>query len=202
MQSSAFSEFSAFSYCRLPHFWPKHPLRPTWPATGGKWGLKLEIAKNGWRNGRWPFFGRAENGRKNGRANGRTARKWPNFSYPASCPATFAAISGPPRKWPPAILPAIFRPFPLSGPLPTCSWSTGLQSIRTEMTTIQIPDRFKNVIVTVIFAKWIPLGIPRCNCNEGVFPRNCYISRVSIWLGIKKCNCNCNLQQINSRKHK
>ena len=52
------------------------------------------------------------------------------------------------------------------------------------------------------FAKWIPLEIPRCNCNQRAFPRNCYISRESIRLGIKKCNCNCNLQKINSRKQK
>ena len=48
----------------------------------------------------------------------------------------------------------------------------------------------------MIFATLIPLGIPRCNCNQRVFPRNCYISRESIRLGIKKCICNCNLQKI------
>ena len=73
-------------------------------------------------------------------------------------------------------------------------------TVRTEMITIQIPDRFKNEIVSVIFAKLIPLGIPRCNCNQRAFPRNCYISRESIRLGITKCNCNCNLQ--NSPKQK
>ena len=56
-----------------------------------------------------------------------------------------------------------------------------------------------------------------CKCNFGktnllefrdvivlrvVFPRNCYISRELIRLGIKKWNCNCNLQKINSRKQK
>ena len=61
-------------------------------------------------------------------------------------------------------------------------------------------DRLKNVIVIVIFAKLIALGIPRCNCNQRVFPRKCYMSRESIRLGIKECNCNCNLQKINSRK--
>ena len=40
-------------------------------------------------------------------------------------------------------------------------------------------------MVSEIFAKFIPLGIPRCNCNQRLFPRNCYISRESIRLGIK-----------------
>ena len=53
------------------------------------------------------------------------------------------------------------------------------------MITIQIPDRLKHVVGSVIFAKLIPLGSPRCNCNQTVFPRNCYISRKSIRLGIK-----------------
>ena len=53
-----------------------------------------------------------------------------------------------------------------------------------------------------MFENLIPLGIPRCNSNQTVLPRNCYISRESIRLGIKKCNCKCNLQKINSRKQK
>ena len=65
---------------------------------------------------------------------------------------------------------------------------------------LQFKFRLKNVIVSVIFAKLIRLGIPRCNCNQRVFPRNCYISRESLRLGVKKCNCNCNHQKINSRK--
>ena len=44
------------------------------------------------------FPGKAQNGRKNGWANGRTGRKWPNFRYPAICPAIFSAVSGLPRK--------------------------------------------------------------------------------------------------------
>ena len=32
-----------------------------------------------------------------------------------------------PEKWPPAISPAIFRPFPISGSFPTCSWPMGSQ---------------------------------------------------------------------------
>ena len=75
-------------------------------------------------------------------------------------------------------------------------------TVRTKMITFKIPNRLKNVIVSVIFAKLIPLGIPRCNCNQRVFPRNCYISRKSIRLGIKRCNCNCNFQEINSPKQK
>ena len=35
-----------------------------------------------------------------------------------------------------------------------------------------------------------------------VFPRNSYISRESIRLGIKRCNCNCSFQEINSQKQK
>ena len=35
-----------------------------------------------------------------------------------------------------------------------------------------------------------------------VFPRNCYISRESIRLGIKICNCKCNFQELNSPKQK
>ena len=62
--------------------------------------------------------------------------------------------------------------------------------------------QIKNVIVSVIFAKWIPLGIPNRNCNKRVFPRNCYIFRASIRLGIQKCICNCNHQEINPRKQK
>ena len=62
--------------------------------------------------------------------------------------------------------------------------------------------RLENVIVSEIFAKLIPLGIPKCSCNPRVFPRNCYISRESVRLEIKKCNCNCNHQKINSRKTK
>ena len=70
------------------------------------------------------FSGKARNSRKNGRANGRTGRKWPNFR----CPAIFSAIfRGRPEKWPPAISPAIFRPFPISGSFPTCSWPMGSQ---------------------------------------------------------------------------
>ena len=73
-------------------------------------------------------------------------------------------------------------------------------TVRTEMITIKTPDRLKIVIVSVIFAKLILLGIPRCNCNQRVFHRNRYIFRESIRLGIQKCNCNCNHQKINSRK--
>ena len=52
----------------------------------------------------------------------------------------------------------------------------------------------------VIFARWSPLEIPRCNCIQRVFHRNCCNSRESIRPGIKtcNCNCNCNLQNINS----
>ena len=46
-------------------------------------------------------------------------------------------------------------------------------------------SQIKNVIVSVTIAKLVPLGIPRCNCNQRVFPRSCYISRESIRLGIK-----------------
>ena len=77
-----------------------------------------------------------------------------------------------------------------------------LTTVRTEMITIKIPDRLKNVIVSAIFAQLVPLGIPKCNCNPRVFPRNCYISRELIRLGIKKCSCICNLPKINSRKQK
>ena len=60
--------------------------------------------------------------------------------------------------------------------------------------------QIKNAIVSAISAKLIPLGILRCNRNQRVFPRNCYISRETIRLGIKNCNCDCNLQKNNSRK--
>ena len=70
-------------------------LRFRWPATGGKRARHWKWPKNGWRNGRRPFFREGpQNGRKNGRANGQTGRKWPNFSCPAICPAIFSAISG------------------------------------------------------------------------------------------------------------
>ena len=48
------------------------------------------------------------------------------------------------------------------------------------MITIQIPDRLKNVIVSVIFAKVIPLGVPRCNCNQRGFPQELlHFSRIN-----------------------
>ena len=62
--------------------------------------------------------------------------------------------------------------------------------------------QIENVIACLNFAKLIPLGIPRCNSNQRVFHKNCYIFRESIRLGIKKCNCNCNLKEIHSRKQK
>ena len=58
--------------------------------------------------------------------------------------------------------------------------------------------KIKNVVVSAICATLIPLGIPRCNCNQRIFPRDWYISRESIRLGIKTCNCNCNLQKMNN----
>ena len=75
-----------------------------------------------------------------------------------------------------------------------------LCTVCTEMITFEIPDRLKNVIVSAISKKLIPRRIPRCNCNQTVFPRKCYISRESIRLGIEKCKCNWNHQKINSRK--
>ena len=39
------------------------------------------------------------------------------------------------------------------------------------MITMYIPDRLKNVIVSVSTAKLIPLGFPRRNCNQRVSPR-------------------------------
>ena len=62
--------------------------------------------------------------------------------------------------------------------------------------------QIENVIVSVIDVKVILLGIPRCNCNQRIFPRNYYISRESIRPGIKRWNCNCNFQEINSPKQK
>ena len=48
------------------------------------------------------------------------------------------------------------------------------------MITIKIPDRLKTVIVSVIFAKLIPLGIPRCNCNPEGFPQELlHFSRIN-----------------------
>ena len=48
--------------------------------------------------------------------------------------------------------------------------SLNRDTVRTEMITIEIPDRLKNVVVSVIPAKLIPLGIPRCNCNQRFSP--------------------------------
>ena len=62
-------------------------------------------------------------------------------------------------------------------PFAKTPFSWFLNTVRTEMITIEIPDRFKNAIVSAIFATFIPLGIPNCNCIQRVFPRNCYISR-------------------------
>ena len=79
-------------------------------------------------------------------------------------------------------------------------FTAGNFTVHTEMITIKIPDRLKNVIVSVIFAKWNPLGIPRCNCSPRVLPRNCYISRESIRLGIKKCNCNWESAKVSHKR--
>ena len=63
------------------------------------------------------------------------------------------------------------------------------------MITIEILDRLKvikNVIVSVIFAKLIPLGIPRCNCNQRRFPQELlHFSRINSARD-KKCNGNSN----------
>ena len=71
------------------------------------------------------FSGRAQNGRKNGQPNGRTGKKMA-ATQPFARPF-FGHFGALPEKWPPAISPAIFRPFPVSSPFPSCSWSMGSQ---------------------------------------------------------------------------
>ena len=39
------------------------------------------------------------------------------------------------------------------------------------MIIVEIPDRFKYVIVSVNLKKLIPPGIPKCNCNQRVSPK-------------------------------
>ena len=56
----------------------------------------------------------------------------------------------------------------------------------SRMITMQVTDKLKGVIVSVIFAKAIPLGIPRCNCNQRGFPQEMsHLSGESIWQGIQ-----------------
>ena len=46
-------------------------------------------------------------------------------------------------------------------------------------------DRLESVIVRAICAKLIPFGTPRLVMIRGVFHRNCYNFRESIWLVIR-----------------
>ena len=87
-------------------------LRLGWPATEWETGPEPKMAAEKWPPAilgggvlRWP---------KNGRANGWTCRKSPNFSCPAICPAIFRPFWNPPKKWLPAISPAIFDSGPAS----------------------------------------------------------------------------------------
>ena len=73
------------------------------------------------------FSGKARNGRKNGRTNGRTGRKWQISAIRPFARLFFRPFRAFPEKWLPAIAPAIFRPFPISGSFPTCSWPMGSQ---------------------------------------------------------------------------
>ena len=139
------------------------------------------------------------------------ARVFPRNCYPDSSTLKINIKDPSPQKmpWPfSCIYPSSPSPFcppfssdfrgippsPLTPPPPSLRKGGKIKNIRGAS-----PE---NVIVSVIFAKWIPLGIPRCNCNARVFPRNCYISRELIRLGIQRCNCNCNSQENNSPKQK
>ena len=80
-------------------------------------------AGNGWRNAWQPFFGEGPKWPKKWQA------KWParqqKAKFPAICPPFFFGHC--------AALPAkngrrtCCQPFPVLGPFPTCSWSTGSQ---------------------------------------------------------------------------
>ena len=62
--------------------------------------------------------------------------------------------------------------------------------------------RLKCVIMSVISAKQIPIGSPRCNCSQRVFHRNCCNSGESSRLGLQTCISNCNLQKLHFPKPK
>ena len=53
------------------------------------------------------------------------------------------------------------------------------------MITFHILDRLKYVIASVSYARLVPLGIPRCNCNQRILRWNSYNYRESIQLGVK-----------------
>ena len=140
----------------------------------------------------------------------RASGKSPDFpEVPRTSPEVFGDFPGSsltvelnsipevPRKFPrlPRKFPELPRKFP---GLPRRS-AVSLGSL-TPSSDSQTPsltsDRLTNVIVSEIFAKLIPLGILSVIVIRRVFPGNCYNSRESILLGIKRCNCECNHRKI------